>query len=130
MGCNIKNEVVSAQRDIFKELKESAVFKKAENKLNGILDGSITLEDLQKEQKANGKKRLVTRTARGKDTDTVPIYEHVEVEKVQAKKTGTNFFFRLSPNQWESTIEDDVEVVITKKTYKEIKVTSQQGIKN
>jgi hypothetical protein len=123
MGCNIKNEVVSAQRDIFKELKESAVFKKAENKLNGILDGSITLEDLQKEQKANGKKRLVTKTARGKDTDTVPIYEHVEVEQVQAKKTGTNFFFRLSPNQWESTIEDDVEVVITKKTYKEIKVT-------
>ena len=123
MGCNIKNEVVGAQRDIFKELKESAKFKKAEGKLNGILNGSITLEDLQKEQKANGKKRLVTRTARGKDTDTVPIYEHVEVEKVQAKKTGTNFFFRLSPNQWESTIEDDVEVVITKKTYKEIKVT-------
>ena len=123
MGCNIKNEVVAAQRDIFKELKESAKFKKAEGKLNGILNGSITLEDLQKEQKTNGKKRLVTRTERGKDTDTVPIYEHVEVEQVQAKKVGTNFFFRLSPNQWESTIEDDVEVVITKKTYKEIKVT-------
>ena len=123
MGCNIKNEVVAAQRDIFKELKESAKFKKAQGKLNGILDGSITLEDLQKEQKANGKKRLVTRTARGKDTDTVPIYEHVEVEQVQVKKTGTNFFFRLSENQWESTIEDEVEVVITKKPFKEIKVT-------
>ena len=123
MGCNVKDELLTAGRDMFKEIKESAKFKKAEGMLTGILDGSITLEDLQNQQKANGKKRLVTRTARGKDTDTVPIYEHVEVEQVQAKKSGTNFFFRLSPNQWESTIEDEVEVVITKKTYKEIKVT-------
>jgi len=123
MGCNVVNEVVAVQRDKFKEIIESAEFKKAEGMLTSILDGSTTLEDLQNQQKANGKKRLVTRTARGKDTDTVPIYEHVEVEQVQVKKTGTNFFFRLSENQWESTIEDDVEVVITKKIFKEIKVT-------
>ena len=123
MACNIQNEVVKAQRDIFKTIKESSKFKKAENKLNDILQNGINLEELKKEQKATGKKNLVTRTVRGKDTDTVPIYEHVEVENVKVKKTGTNFFFRLGENQWESTIEDDVEVVKTKKTYKEIKVT-------
>lgn len=123
MACNIQNEAIKAQRDIFKTIKESTKFKKAENKLNDILQNGINLEELKKEQKVTGKKNLVTRTARGKDTDTVPIYEHVEVENVKVKKTGTNFFFRLRENLWESTIEDDVEVVKTKKTYKEIKVT-------
>ena len=123
MACNVQNEVVKAQRDIFKTIKESSKFKKAQNKLNDILQNGINLEELKKEQKVTGKKNLVTRTARGKDTDTVPIYEHVEVESVKVKKTGTNFFFRLGENLWESTIEDDVEVVITKNTYKEIKVT-------
>jgi len=123
MACTIKNTGVAEQRDVFKDIMAKAEVKKAVGVLNGVLDGSISVNDLMAQQKATGKKNLITKTEVGKDTDTVPIYEHVEIKQVQAMNTGNNFYFRLQPNQYESTIEDEIEVVITKKTYKKIKVT-------
>ena len=124
MACNIQNEVVKAQRDIFKTIKESSKFKKAEAKLNDILANGINLEELKKEQKVNGKKNLVTRTTRGTKTDTVDLpLNFINVEEVKVKKEGTNFFYRLQTNKFDVTVEDEVDVVITDKFYKEIKVT-------
>ena len=124
MACNIQNEVVKAQRDIFKTIKESSKFKKAEAKLNDILANGINLEELKKEQKVNGKKNLVTRTTRGSKTDTVDLpLNFIDVKEVKVKKEGTNFFYRLQTNKFDVTVEDEVDVVITDKFYKEIKVT-------
>ena len=59
MACNIQNEVVKLQRDVFKTMKESCKFKKAEKKFNDILENGINLEELKNEQKVNGKKKEV-----------------------------------------------------------------------
>ena len=124
MACNIQNEVVKAQREIFRTLKESCKFKKASAKLDEILADGLNLEKLKNEQKLNGKKNLVTRTTRGTKTDTVDLpLNFIDVKEVKVKKEGTNFFYRLQTNKFDVTVEDEVDVVITDKFYKEIKVT-------
>jgi len=123
MACNVQNEVVKLQRDIFKTIKESSKFKKAQNKLNDILQNGINLEELKKEQKVNGKKNLITRSARSVNTDICPLpLNYIEVQEVKVKKKGTNFSFR----QTKFDIGEDESaqpVVQTQKIYKEIKVT-------
>lgn len=126
MACNIKNEAVKAQRNIFKAMVDSASFKKAEGKLNEILTKGVDVNELMAQQKADGKKNLISRTTRGTKTDTVPLpLDVIKVEEVKVKKEGTNFFYRLTPNKYDVTVEDEVDVVITDKSYKEIKVTYQ-----
>ena len=121
MACTIKTPTVAQQRDIFKTIKESAQFKKAEGKLNEILTNGIDVEKLMAEQKANGKKNLITRNERGVETDTVPLPDDfIEVKEVKVKKAGTNFFYRQDNYSVEE--EDGVMVVITPKEFKEIKV--------
>jgi hypothetical protein len=121
MACTIKTPTVAQQRDIFKTIKESAQFKKAEGKLNEILTNGINVEKLMAEQKANGKKNLITRNERGVETDTVPLPDDfIEVKEVKVKKAGTNFFYRQDNYSVEE--EDGVMVVITPKEFKEIKV--------
>lgn len=121
MACTVKNTAVAQERDLFKKITESAEFKKAEAKLNDILTNGITVEELMAEQKLNGKKNLITRTELGKDTDTVPMPDnYIEITQVWGDLQG--FYFRLSSNQYQETLEDDVPVVITSKTYKKIKV--------
>tara|TARA_E500000318_G_scaffold15603_2_gene16023 strand:- start:20160 stop:22289 length:2130 start_codon:yes stop_codon:yes gene_type:complete len=126
MACNVKNELVTAQRDIFKAIKESAKFKKAEGKLNEIITNGVDVNELMAQQKTDGKKNLISRTTRGTKTDTVPLpLDVINVEAVKVKKEGTNFFYRLTSDKYDVTVEDEVDVVITDKSYKEIKVTYQ-----
>ena len=128
MACNIQNEVVTAQRDIFKEIKQSAQFKKAQNKLNDILTNGINIAELQAEQKKNGKKNLITKTERETNENFCGLpLNFIEVVEVKVKKKGTNFFYRLSENQY--TVEKrrigsaragSLEAFVrTKKIYKE-----------
>ena len=122
MACTIKTPTVAQQRDIFKTIKESAQFKKAEGKLNDILTNGIDVEKLMAEQKASGKLNTVTRNERGVDTSSVSIpNDYIEVKEVQVKKPGTNFFFRQT--QYSIDQEDGETFVNTSKIYKEIKVT-------
>ena len=131
MACNIQNEAVKAQRDIFKAIKESAKFKKAESKLNEILTNGINVNELMAQQKATGKKNLITRIVRDTKTDVVSLpLNYIDVVEVKVKKEGTNFFFRLSESQFSverrrigtERAGSDEAAVITKKRYKEIKV--------
>jgi len=124
MACNIKNEAVKAQRDIFKTIKESAKFKKAEGKLNEILTKGIDVNELMAQQKTDGKKNFITRTTRGTKTDTVPLpIDYIKVEEVKVKKEGTNFFY--NQRKFDVTEEEGEPIVKTKQVYKEIKVTYQ-----
>jgi len=121
MACTVKNTGVAQQRDLFKEIMSNAEVKKAQGLLQGVLDGSVSINDLMAQQKATGKKNLITRTEIGKETDTVPMPDnYIEITQVWGDLQG--FYFRLSKNQYQETVEDDVPVVITTKTYKKIKV--------
>lgn len=134
MACTIKNTGVAEQRDVFKDIMAKAEVKKAQGLLQGVLDGSVSVNDLMAQQKATGKKNLITKTVVGKDTNQVEIPDnYVEVSQVWVMQTGANFYGRKNPGKvdgWSiAKNEGDITVVYVTKAgqpagykYKKVKV--------